>query len=240
MKGYGKKILAIMLAASAAVSGIFGIDAVPAYAQENSDTQDTVMPVSYEEYDVAVFGSDPEGVAAAASAAKNGLRTLLVDFEREAAGGLYTLGWLNMIDFNYAPDNEDSVFDTRFYPENYLNHGIFDRFYKLTGKRKAFDVKQAQRAFETILAESGAEVLFIDDSSFDYSYDSSSRISEITLCKDTDPLNIRAKVVIDCTPNAEIAMKAGARFLEGKEDMGFKSQYQATTLVFKIDGLADS
>ena len=56
MKGYGKKILAIMLAASAAVSGIFGIDAVPAYAQENSDTQDTVMPVSYEEYDVAVFG----------------------------------------------------------------------------------------------------------------------------------------------------------------------------------------
>ena len=120
MKGYGKKILAIMLAASAAVSGIFGIDAVPAYAQENSDTQDTVMPVSYEEYDVAVFGSDPEGVAAAASAAKNGLRTLLVDFEREAAGGLYTLGWLNMIDFNYAPDNEDSVFDTRFYPENYL------------------------------------------------------------------------------------------------------------------------
>ena len=237
MKGYGKKILAIMLAASAAVSGIFGIDAVPAYAQENSDTQDTVMPVSYEEYDVAVFGSDPEGVAAAASAAKNGLRTLLVDFEREAAGGLYTLGWLNMIDFNYAPDNEDSVFDTRFYPENYLNHGIFDRFYKLTGKRKAFDVKQAQRAFETILAESGAEVLFIDDSSFDYSYDSSSRISEITLCKDTDPLNIRAKVVIDCTPNAEIAMKAGARFLEGKEDMGFKSQYQATTLVFKIDGI---
>ncbi|MBP7913239.1 MAG: FAD-dependent oxidoreductase [Proteocatella sp.] len=237
MKGYGKKILAIMLAASAAVSGIFGIDAVPAYAQENSDTQDTVMPVSYEEYDVAVFGSDPEGVAAAASAAKNGLRTLLVDFEREAAGGLYTLGWLNMIDFNYAPDNEDSVFDTRFYPENYLNHGIFDRFYKLTGKRKAFDVKQAQRAFETILAESGAEVLFIDDSSFDYSYDSSSRISEITLCKDTDPLNIRAKVVIDCTPNAEIAMKAGARFLEGKEDRGFKNQYQATTLVFKIDGI---
>jgi len=226
MKAYRKKILIIMLAMFAFVSGIFEIHTLDTYAYERT-----------ENYDVVVFGSDPEGVAAASSAAKNGLKTLLVDFGREVPGGLYTLGWLNMIDFNYAPDNESSVFDTRFYPENYLNHGIFDRFCKLTGKRKAFDINAARGAFETILSESGAEVVFTSDSSFDYIYDSESKISEITLNKDTNPENISAKVVIDCTPNADIALRAGAKFLEGKEDLGLKNQYQATTLVFKIDGL---
>ena len=226
MKAYKKRILIVMLAMLALVSGIFEMHTLDTYANERTKN-----------YDVVVFGSDPEGVAAASSAAKNGLKTLMVDFGRQVPGGLYTLGWLNMIDFNYAPDNENSIFDTRFYPENYLNHGIFDRFCKLIGKRKAFDINAARRAFETILSESGAEVVFTDDNSFDYIYDSKSKLSQITLNKDTNPEHISAKVVIDCTPNDDIAMRAGAKFLEGKEDLGLKNQYQATTLVFKIDGL---
>ncbi|MGB5823770.1 MAG: FAD-dependent oxidoreductase [Proteocatella sp.] len=186
-------------------------------------------------YDVVVFGSDPEGVAAAASASKRGLSTLLVDYNRSKVGGLYTLGWLNMIDFNYAPDKTDAIFDTRFYPENYLNHGIFNKFYKLIGKKKAFDVPKAQKAFEEILSDEKVEVIFLDNDIIDYRYDSKTRISNIVLNRDKKPEAITAKIVIDCTPNADIAIKAGAKFLEGKEDLGLKNRYQATTLVFKID-----
>src|SRR5690242_9934295 len=42
-------------------------------------------------YDVIVVGTDPEGIAAAVSAARNGLSTLLVDGrDREILGGLMT------------------------------------------------------------------------------------------------------------------------------------------------------
>lgn len=188
-------------------------------------------------YDVIVFGSDPEGVAAAASASKQGLKTLLVDFNRDKVGGLYTLGWLNMIDFNYAPVKSDTIFDTRFYPENYLNHGIFDKFVKLSGKRKAFDVQRAQKAFEKILKDENVETLFVKGKILDYKYDSKTRSSNIVLSDDKDKLEFEAKVVIDCMPNADLAIKAGAKFLEGKEDLGLKNRYQASTLVFKIDGV---
>ncbi|KEQ23873.1 FAD-dependent oxidoreductase [Paenibacillus tyrfis] len=58
-----------------------------------------------EAYDVIVTGTDPEGVAAAVSAARNGLTVLLVDGRnREILGGLMTLGWLNSLDNNYSPE----------------------------------------------------------------------------------------------------------------------------------------
>ena len=49
------------------------------------------------EYDVIVIGGEPEGVAAAVSAARNGAKTLLVE-KREELGGLFTYGMLNFLD----------------------------------------------------------------------------------------------------------------------------------------------
>lgn len=211
---------------------IFVSNTVFSFAVENKDNE-----LDKKSYDVIVFGSDPEGVAAASSASKQGLKTLLLDFDREKVGGLYTLGWLNMIDFNYAPLNSDMIFDTRFYPENYLNHGIFDKFVKLSGKRKAFDVQRAQKAFEKILKDEKVETLFVKGTILDYKYDSKMRISNITVSDGKEKLEFESKVVIDCMPNADLAIKAGAKFLEGKEDLGLKNRYQASTLVFKIDGV---
>ncbi|MDT2194439.1 FAD-dependent oxidoreductase [Paenibacillus larvae] len=55
------------------------------------------------QYDLIVVGTDPEGVSAAVSAARNGQKTLLIDGkEREVLGGLMTIGWLNSLDMNYA------------------------------------------------------------------------------------------------------------------------------------------
>ena len=74
-------------------------------------------------YDVIVVGSDPEGIAAAYTASKEGLSTLLIDFNRNMVGGLYTLGELNMIDFNRPPEGS-SLFgrDTDF-----INKGFFEK-----------------------------------------------------------------------------------------------------------------
>lgn len=187
------------------------------------------------DYDVIVFGSDPEAIAAAYSAGKQGLKTLLVDFGRDRVGGLYTLGWLNMLDFNYAP-GEDDWYQT-VYKDNFLNHGVFERFYNMIGGKKAFDIGDAQEAFEKLLQGAQVEVVLTSDPSFDYSYSKEEKTSHITINKDSGANQLTAKVVIDATPNGDIALRAGAQFKEGKEDVGLKGVYQSATLVYKIKGV---
>lgn len=187
------------------------------------------------DYDVIVLGSDPEGVAAAYSAGRQGLKTLLVDFERDRVGGLYTLGWLNMIDFNYAPGEED-WYDT-LYRDNFLNHGVFAKFYEGIGSRKAFDIEDAQASLEKLLQAGKVELVLTSDPSFDYSYIAENKQSLLTINKDTDPQTLSAKMVIDASPNGILAQKAGAQFKEGKEDVGLKGKYQSATLVYKLKGV---
>lgn len=187
------------------------------------------------QYDVVVFGSDPEAVAAAYSAGRQGLSVLMVDFKRDRVGGLYTLGWLNMLDFNYAPGQEEWY--ANVYKDNFLNHGVFERFYNLIGSKKAFDIVDAQTAMEKLLAEGKVEVMLTSDSGFEYRYLPEQKISSIVLNTNSQPVPITAKVVIDASKNADIAIAAGAKFHEGKEDIGLKGMYQSATLVFKIKGV---
>ena len=219
---------------------------VPSYAQNINPNQrikysyrSSILNTSDEpkktNYDVVVFGSDPEGIAAAYSAGRQGLNVLLMDFNRDRVGGLYTLGWLNMIDFNYAPGQEEWY--ANVYKDNFLNHGVFERFYNLIGKKKAFDVTDAQKAFETMLAQANVEVVLTSDDNVQYSYVPSDKISNITINGRSNPKLISAKIVIDATPNADIAAQAGAKFYEGKEDIGLKGKYQSATLVYKIKGV---
>lgn len=68
------------------------------------------------DYDVIVVGGDPEGVCAAVSSARNGLKTLLIE-DDEALGGLMTLGKLNFIDICESRDG------------SILTQGLFMEFY---------------------------------------------------------------------------------------------------------------
>lgn len=116
-------------------------------------------------YDVIVVGTDPEGIAAAVSAARNGLRTLLVDGRgRQAIGGLFTLGWLNSLDMNYTP--EARVAQAKGVPSSspdagaatssadpaldFLNGGIFREWFEKVGGT-SFDVTKAQQAFNDLV-----------------------------------------------------------------------------------------
>ena len=94
-----------------------------------------------EAYDVIVVGTDPEGVAAAVSAARNGLSTLLVEGRnRTMLGGLMTQGGLNTIDMNYMPRTNPLS------KHEVFNKGIFSEWYsKVEGD--SFDVNTAANAF---------------------------------------------------------------------------------------------
>ena len=90
-------------------------------------------------YDVIVVGTEPEGIAAAVSAARNGMKTLLVE-DDQALGGLMTLGGLNFIDMCNGRDG------------TLLTRGTFEEFYNAVGGT-AFDIELAKDVFMQMVTQ---------------------------------------------------------------------------------------
>ena len=96
-----KRRIAAVLLCCFMLTGIIGcgntVDAVEEIVWNNEvyNREDT--------YDVIVVGTEPEGVSAAVSAARNGMKTLLLG-EDTALGGLMTIGELNFIDMCESRD----------------------------------------------------------------------------------------------------------------------------------------
>ncbi|AFC32659.1 hypothetical protein PM3016_6006 [Paenibacillus mucilaginosus 3016] len=185
-----------------------------------------------ESYDVIVAGTDPEGVAAAVSAAKNGQRTLLVDgHNREILGGLMTLGWLNSLDMNYGPG--EGVLHQR----ELLNKGLFSAWYSQI-EGDSFDVVTAANAFnKMVAAEKNIDVLLKVKSMEPVveKGDTASLVKGMKLTlEDGSEVTVSAKSVIDATQDADIAAAAGVPYTTGREDLGDKKSRMAVTLVFRL------
>lgn len=182
------------------------------------------------QYDVIVAGTDPEGVAAAVSAARNGLTVLLVDGKnRTTLGGLMTLGWLNSIDMNrYAPDG------------SVLNRGIFSEWYKMV-EGDSFDIQTAADAFDKLVkGEPNLDVLMPVRAMAPLveTFGQTSTIVglELTL-KDGAKQLIRSSAVIDATQDGDIFAAAGVPYTIGREDIGQPDARMAVTLVFRLEGV---
>ncbi len=168
-------------------------------------------------FDVVVYGSEPEGVAAAVAAAEEGARTLLVSGDLRV-GGLFVLGELNMLDMRTQPFN--------------YQRGFFERWWRLVGSHDAFDVLTAEHAFERLLEDAGVEVWlgagaveprFVDG-----------ELRGLVLAEHQVAVN--ALQVIDASANGDLAAKAGAPFDFGWERFGV-AQRQADTLVLNVAGV---
>lgn len=185
-------------------------------------------------YDTIVVGTDPEGVAAAVSAARNGLKTLLVDGrDREILGGLMTLGWLNTIDLNQ--DTEQSYIPGTKVP--LLNKGIFQEFYDML-EGTSFDVTTATNAFHKLVGnEPNIDVLLQTKSMAPIvkKGTDSDLVEGISLTtEDGKAYEVKAPTVIDATQDADIAAAAGVPFTIGREDLGDKETKMAVTVVFRM------
>ncbi|UJF31962.1 FAD-dependent oxidoreductase [Paenibacillus hexagrammi] len=184
-------------------------------------------------YDVIVVGTDPEGIAAAVSAARNGLSTLLVDGRnRDILGGLMTEGWLNTIDFNYAPKTNPLG------KHEVLNKGMFSEWFsKVEGS--SFDVSTAANAFNDMVRhEQNLDVLMKTQKiePVTAAGESGSTVvqgASIVLENGTQQ-TVKAGAVIDATQDGDFAAAAGVPFTMGREDLGDPKSKMAVTLVFKL------
>ena len=173
-------------------------------------------------YDLIVVGAEPEGIAAAVSAARNGARTLLLE-SASSLGGLWTLGHLNFLDMCYGDDG------------TLLTRGIFEEFYSAVGG-SAFDITEAKNYFidlvvrEPLLTLRTNAVLLAP-------LMEGNRITGLRMREDGEETIYTAKRFIDATADADLAALAGVPYTYGGEDIGESDRQMGVTLVFELSGV---
>lgn len=177
---------------------------------------------SEEMYDVIVVGTEPEGVSAAVSAARNGMKTLLLG-EDAALGGLMTIGELNFIDMCESRDG------------TLLTRGFFSEFYNAVDG-SAFDITEARNFFlETAAAEPLLTLRTEND--FVKPILDGTDIIGVTMLEDGREQNYYGSRIIDATVDADVAAAAGVPYTYAGEDIGEKDRQMGVTLVFELSGV---
>lgn len=184
------------------------------------------------EYDVIVVGTDPEGIAAAVSAARSGAKTLLLGKE-DSLGGLFTLGMLNSIDMNRSESGE------------LLTRGIFNEFYIKIGSKDSFDIEKAKAVF-TEMVSAEEKLTYLPNHSFIEPIMDKKTVVGVKMMSDGKEKSFLAKRVIDATQDGDVVAKAqdiivgssaeGKLYFTGMSDLNL-SEKMAATLVFKVAGV---
>jgi len=179
------------------------------------------IPVSYD-VDVLVCGSGPAGIAAALASARSGADTMIIEFQGDV-GGISTTGLM-------------SHWTGRAYSPIYLevlqrsaerNEGEFkDRIVNM------IDPEKLKTLYLDMLEEARAKILL-------YTFASDAVVENNKVCgviveNKSGRSLIRAKVVIDATGDGDIAYKAGAEYIKGRESDG---KMQPCTIMFKVGGV---
>jgi hypothetical protein len=180
--------------------------------REKSVRWEKEVPIK-EEVDVLVVGGGVAGVAAAIASARNGMRTLLIE-QQFALGGLVTLGFVNYL---------------AGYPEG-IGRELLERLQAegAVNQRRIADPEKTKRVLEEMVLESGARIIFGT-----YAIDSiveEGVIRGVIAHNKSGTQAFLAKIVVDCSGDADVAAYAGVPFEVGWEEA--QGYNQAVSLDF--------
>lgn len=181
------------------------------------------IPV-YKEVDVLVLGAGPAGAAAAISAARQGAKTLLVE-QLGDVGGIATSGLMS----HWTGSTEGGIYEE-----------ILDRSAEYPTEEEKRDMpyrtlinpEKLKTVLLNMLLEAGAEVLLYTVASAPVM--EGDCIKGVIIENKSGRSVVFAKVVIDATGDGDIAARAGAAFVLGREEDG---SMQPATIMFKIGGV---
>lgn len=164
-------------------------------------------------YDVVVVGGGPSGCTAAASAARSGARTLLV----EGSGCLGGMGTSALVPA-WTPFTDKSqvvyrgmawtVFDRARQGVKHLAKDHLDW--------TPIDAERLKRVYDDLVSQAGAEVLFHTQLAQVDAVDGT--VKAVILCNKAGLTAVTATVFIDCTGDADLATWAGAGYNKGNAE----------------------
>ncbi len=172
--------------------------------------------------DVLVLGSGPSGFAAAYTAAKNGAEVILVEQSGDV-GGISTSGLMS----HWTGSCGSPLYYEILKRTSERNEGEFRN--KIV---ELIDPEKLKTLYLEMLYEVGCKLML-------YTF------AEDAICKDDKILgatvvnksgrtDIYAKITIDATGDGDIAARAGAEFVLGRES---DNKMQPATLMFKVGGV---
>ena len=198
--------------------------------------------------DVAVVGGGPAGVCAALAAARNGAKTLLVE-SGNCLGGMATLGQVNPFMTCYDKDGEQMILRGLFeeiverliarggalHPSTIPTGSAFTSYIIIGHKHVTpFDPELLKVVLDEMCQEAGVQVLF--HTTFVSPVMTENAVRGLILMTKAGLRLAEARMVIDCTGDADVAYRCGVPCEKGDEASG---RIQPATMFFRI-GNVDS
>lgn len=172
--------------------------------------------------DILVLGSGPSGFAAAYTAAKNGAEVILVEQSGDV-GGISTSGLMSHWTGSCgSPLYYEILKRTAENNENEFKDKIVD----------LIDPEKLKTLYLEMLDEVGCKLMlytFAEDAICD-----GEKVLGATVINKSGKTDIYAKITIDATGDGDIAARAGAEFVLGRES---DNKMQPATLMFKVGGV---
>lgn len=172
--------------------------------------------------DVLVLGSGPSGFAAAYTAAKNGAEVILVEQSGDV-GGISTSGLMS----HWTGSCGSPLFKEILRRSAEKNEGEFKN--EITD---IIDPEKLKTLYLEMLDEVGCRLMlytFAEDAICD-----GEKLLGASVINKSGKTEIYSKVTIDATGDGDIAARAGAEFILGREN---DNKMQPATLMFKVGGV---
>ncbi len=174
------------------------------------------------EYDVAVAGGGPAGIGAAVCAARLGLKTILVE-RYGFLGGMWTAGFINPI---HDTSNKNGI--VRELIGRLKQQDAWGGFYGI-----CFDFEILKWILDEMTVSSGVRVLlhtYIADA-----WCEGNLVKGMIVENKNGRSAIKAKVLIDCTGDGDVAFRSGASFSMGRKSDGLCQPMSTIFILGNID-----
>lgn len=172
--------------------------------------------------DVLVLGSGPAGFAAAYTAAKNGAKVILVEQSGDV-GGISTSGLMS----HWTGSCGSPLYYDILKRSSEISEGEFrNKIINL------IDPEKLKTLYLEMLDEVGCKLMlytFAEDAICD-----GDKVLGATVINKSGKTDIYAKTIIDATGDGDIAARAGAEYVLGREE---DNKMQPATLMFKVGGV---